>query len=565
MSALRRIGRTAGRVRARLVLAAGLAVLGAGCAAALLAVSGWLITASGLVGLAAIAMIDIFVPGAAIRAAAVGRTVTRYGERLAGHDAMLRHLAALRLRAFRRLMSRPVRWLESVAEGDLLTRLTRDIDTLDLLVPRWLLPGIAAIGGAVIAIGAATWLAPELVPIAILLPLATLPVLVFLQRRGAAPGRRIVRDNARMRAELTGWVDGLAELLCVGRAAERAERVADRAVGQVEAQRQQRRLEALGQVATTALAYLAFWAVLVGGLVLVEAGRLPGPAAAGLALLMLGLVETLQALPGGWVLRANCAEAARRIEQLGAAQQASASRHAPKPEAGSSEPDPPGAPGLVVEAVEFRWGPAQERVLVGVDLSLMPGERVIIGGDSGSGKSTLGRIIAGELAPTGGSVRSDGENPFEVEEEERLGRSGRLEQAPVLFSDTLEANLRLGDPEASRSRLDAVLDAVDLAVWARELPRGLSTWLGERGAGLSGGQARRLALARLLLTRRGLLVLDEPFAGLDAATAARVAAGIEPWLTGRSVVVLAHDEIGGWSADRHLVLDGGTLHAEGGA
>ncbi len=573
MSALRRIGRADGRVRGRIALAAVLAVLGAGCAAALLAVSGWLITAAGLVGLSAMAMIDIFTPGAAIRAAAVGRTVTRYGERLAGHDAMLRHLTALRLRVFRRLLTRPVRWLESVPEGDLLTRLTRDIDTLDLLVPRWLLPNVGALGGVVFAIAAMAWLAPALLPVGLVLPLVTLLVLVGLQRAGAAPGRRIVQNNARLRIEMTRWVDGLAELISVGRAAERSVRVADHAVGQVEAQRRQRRLEALGQAATSALAYLAFWAVLIGGLALVGADRLSGPAAAGLALLMLGLVEALQALPGGWVLRANCAEAARRIERLGSGPGNDADapvvrRVTDRSMQGGSANDgeikrDSSAPEVVLEGVSFRWSPVQASVLTEVDLALEPGERVVIGGDSGCGKSTLGRIITGELEPSSGSVLLDGENLFLQDEAVRLQRTGRLEQAPMLFSDTLEANLRLGDPDASAARLDAVLEAVDLAAWARGLPQGLASWLGERGAGLSGGQARRLALARVLLTRRGLLVLDEPFAGLDAATAGRVAAGIEPWLAGRTLIVLSHDRIPGWAPDREWRMDGGRLRVGG--
>ncbi|MBY6203353.1 thiol reductant ABC exporter subunit CydC [Halomonas denitrificans] len=565
MSALRRIARSAGRVRGRIVLAAALAVLGTGFAAALLAISGWLITAAGLVGLSMIPMIDIFAPGAAIRAAAVGRTVTRYGERLAGHDAMLRHLSALRRRAFRRLMTRPVRWLGAVAEGDLLTRLTRDIDTLELLVPRWLLPGVAALGGFAIAICATLLLAPELLPIVIVLPLATVPVLSLLQRAGAAPGRRIVRDNARMRADLTSWVDGLAELVSVGRAAERAECVVNRAVLQVRAQHRQRRLEALGQASTSALGYVAFWAVLIGGLLMVDAGRLTGPAAAGLSLLMLGLVEALQALPGGWILRANCEAAARRIEQLGGAPPADARRRSTHGAPGSSGAGRSPAPRLELDDVGFRWSRVQAPVLDGLDLSLAPRERVVIGGDSGCGKSTLGRIIAGELDPGRGSVRIDGADAFAIDEAVRLARSGILEQAPTLFSDTLEANLRLGDPEASTARLDAVLDAVDLAGWARDLPRGLSTWLGERGAGLSGGQARRLALARLLLTRRGLLVLDEPFAGLDEATASRVAEGIEPWLADRTVVVLSHDAAGSLRPDRELVLERGRLVAGGAA
>lgn len=546
-----------GPARRQALLAGALALLGVALAMTLLAVSGWLIAASGLVGIGALAMIDIFAPGAVIRAAAVGRTAARYGERLAGHDAMLRQLAALRLDAFRRLMTWPVRRLSEAVNGDLLTRLTRDIDVLELVLPRWWLPNIAAFGGTVFATGALARWAPSLLPVFLGLSALGLLALLSARRGGASAGRRIVADNAHLRAELATWMDGLAELIMLDRARERSVAVMVQVEAVMGHQRAQRRIEAVGQGAVTATAYLSFWGILIGGLALVSRGELSAPLAAGLALLALGLVEAWQALPGGWILRTNADQAAERIEDLAEADLVS------RAEAGSAD-DPyrfpasrPGA-ALAVDGVWFSWSQAAEPTLRDVELELDPGERVLIEGVSGSGKSTLGKLLSGELTPDQGRVQVASRALYALPETERFRMTGRLEQSPVLFRDTLARNLQLGSAGATASRLMAALDAVDLAGWCASLPDGLSTWLGELGAGVSGGQARRLSLARLLLSDHALLVLDEPLAGLDRATANRVVEGIEPWLRSRTVVILSHDRFGP-TEHRRLAMKQGRL------
>jgi len=555
MSALARVVRFRGTARRRALFAGALALLGVGLAVTLLSVSGWLIAASGLAGLGAIAMIELFAPGAIIRGSAVGRTVARYGERLAGHDAMLRQLAGLRLNAFRRLMRWPTRRLASIASGDLLTRLTRDIDTLELLLPRWWLPNAAAVGGSLISIVVIGTVAPALLWMAVALPLVAVSGLVLVQRLGRSSGRRMIDENAELRRELASWIDGLAELITLDRAVERAARLIDRAELLVGAQRRQRRLEALGQAAMTGLGYLVFWSVLVGALLLVERDILSGPLAVGLALLMLGLVEVWQATPGGWVLRSNCEQAARRIEGLG------------RIDDGLTEPTSAGpgshrgcrrAPSVALDGLAFAWTDGSP-LIEAAALQLDAGERIVVEGVSGGGKTTLGRLVSGELVPDCGRVLIDGRDLFDRPEHERHGLVGRLEQTPFLFRDTLAANLRIADSDATTERLEAVLDAVDLERWYRTLPEGLSTWLGERGVGLSGGQSRRLTLARLLLTDCPVLVLDEPLAGLDAATAERVLIGIEPWLVERTLLILSHDGFGTGTVDRSFRLVDGRL------
>ena len=340
---------------------------------------------------------------------------------------------------------------------------------------------------------------------------------------------------------VAGWTGRL-----VKRLADRDERF-DKTIASVLS-----RMARWGIVAVTIIAVLGRFGIQTTSLVaLVGAAGL----AVGLALLMLGLVEVWQATPGGWVLRSNCEQAARRIEGLG------------RIDDGLTEPTSAGpgshrgcrrAPSVALDGLAFAWTDGSP-LIEAAALQLDAGERIVVEGVSGGGKTTLGRLVSGELVPDCGRVLIDGRDLFDRPEHERHGLVGRLEQTPFLFRDTLAANLRIADSDATTERLEAVLDAVDLERWYRTLPEGLSTWLGERGVGLSGGQSRRLTLARLLLTDCPVLVLDEPLAGLDAATAERVLIGIEPWLVERTLLILSHDGFGTGTVDRSFRLVDGRL------
>jgi thiol reductant ABC exporter CydD subunit len=200
----------------------------------------------------------------------------------------------------------------------------------------------------------------------------------------------------------------------------------------------------------------------------------------------------------------------------------------------SSPPETLDVSELVVE-YEHRDRPA----LVSFSMHVPSGARVALTGPSGSGKSTVLAALLGFVTPTAGRVAVD----------ERLAGADPawrdhfswLPQRPHLFNATLAANLRLGAPEASDNELRAVLDAVGLAPLVRALPAGLETAVGHDGLTLSAGERQRVALARALLRPAPVLLLDEPTSSLDPPTAARLAPAVEPWLSGRSVIVAAHE------------------------
>ena len=534
-----------------MLLAAGMALIAALLALVLLAVSGWLITASALAGIGVLAALDIFAPGAIIRGAAVGRTVTRYLERLIGHEATFRQLAEIRIRAFKHLMAQSIARLEALGRGDTLSRLTRDVDVLDHVFPRLVLPTVAALGAALLAVGVFLALAPRAaVALGAVVVGGGVLVLLVGTRLARAPGRRLAAATPAMRAALAEWLYGLGELISVGRAGERAGTVMEAVDDQLRAQIAQRRIEAVMQTGIALFGYLGFWLVLLLALEMYTAESLTAPLAAGMALAVLALVDTWQPLAASWSFFETCRRAAMRVEHLG-------------PHGGDRrQTGPVSCPvgfRLQAEGLVFRYPGAIDPVINGIDFALEQGQHVLVEGASGAGKTTLGKLLAGILEPDHGCVSLSGVALSELEETALRARVGFLSQRSVLFQDTLAANLRLGAPSATDAELMRALDAVGLAEFAQALPSGLESWIGEHGRSVSGGEGRRLALARLLLADFRALILDEPMAGVDSATARMVSQNLIPWLEGRSVIVLSHDPHVLARYDRRYRFTGGRL------
>jgi ATP-binding cassette subfamily C protein CydC len=513
------------------LVAALLAIAAAAAGVLLLAASGWLITAAALAGAGLIAGVEVFAPGAVIRAAAIGRTAARYLERLVGHEATFRQLADLRVRAFQRLLRLPIARLDAMVRADAMNRLTRDIDVLDHFIPRLLLPTAATVvvtAVAAVALGridaALGW------SVAAALLLGGSGTLLAGVSAARAPGERLARATPAMRSALGDWLHGLAELISIGRASEQARGVMDRVDEQLAAQRSQRRVEAGMQAALAAFGYVGFWAVFVLACGLVAQDAVTAPMAAAAALVALGLVDAWQGLAPSWSFFETCRQAGLRVAALGADRPASGGGLA---EAGGTD--------LAAESVRFAYANALEPVLSDVDLRVAAGERVLIRGASGVGKSTLAKLLAGILEPTSGCVRLGGVALDELTEDALRRRIGYLSQDVVLFEDTLRANLFLGDPEPDEHRAHAILRDLGLSALIDQLPDGLDTWVGTHGSTVSGGEGRRLALARLLLADFPVVVLDEPIAGVDRDTAARVAQSLDRRLQDRTVVVLSHD------------------------
>lgn len=551
-----------------LLLGAALAVLTVLMGMGLLGLSGWFITATGLAGLQASSAIlfDVFQPSAGIRLLALGRTGARYGERLVTHDATLAVLADLREQLFRG-WARPeaVRQL-LLRPAQLLFRLTADIDALESLYLRVLVPVAAALGAALLAgvvLGFLNfWLGAVL---ALWLLLSGGAIAWTVARRAQPAAVRRARGMEALRAQAVDLVAGQTELAMAGRLGAQCQALARADQRLARADDALNRLEVRAGWSYGVVGTLTLVGVLVAVGALAGQGMLSAPAAALALLLALTATEPFAALRRGALESGRTLLAARRLApQMQKQQESMALPTLPVPHASpslsadqlASEPAsasavaPALADGLALDlqAVTLAHAGSPVAVLSGLSLRVQAGERVAVVGASGAGKSTLLAAIAGELAPLQSRVQA---LPCCL-----------LTQRTELFQDSLQGNLRLADPTASDDMLWQALQAAGLALDVQALAAGLDTRLGEGGLGLSGGQSRRLALARLLLRNVPLWLLDEPTEALDTLTADDVLQRLAKASVGRTLLISTHLRREAALADRLVCLQGGRMVAD---
>ena len=532
-----------------LMLLAALASLG------LLALSGWFITATGLTGIALAAgaamTLDIYRPGAGIRFFAVGRAVARYGERLVNHDAILRVLADLRAWFFRALLPGSRERLARLRDGELLNRISTDIDNLNLLYLRVLGPVAVAVLGLVLGLGLLAWIAPgPALGAALLLVPAALLVAWLGQRFAAPPARRCAEAASSMREQVVGDLQAQAELWVYGARAARLHLLERRDADYLADERRLLRQRSLSESLLLLATLCGVWLTLVIGIAAFHADRLSGPLMVAAALGVLALGEVLSQLPQASLVLGRVRWSAERLRGF----------IPPHPPATRAQTvSAPADATLAMREVVFRHRAGQTPCLRGVDLVLPPGERVGILGESGTGKSTLLQLIAGERESQHGCVTLGGVRVTTIDPDALHAGLALMEQRVTLFAASIAANLRVGRANASDAELWQVLEAVALTAEIRQLPDGLETWLGPGGTGLSGGQARRLALARTLLKPARIYLLDEPTEGLDRDTEQAVLAAIDRWIGECSLIVIGHDAHRFPRVDRLLSLEAGLL------
>ncbi|MBX5472896.1 MAG: ATP-binding cassette domain-containing protein, partial [Acetobacteraceae bacterium] len=216
---------------------------------------------------------------------------------------------------------------------------------------------------------------------------------------------------------------------------------------------------------------------------------------------------------------------------------------------------------LRFEAVGFRWQPDRPMVFDGLSLEIPERSRVAILGPSGAGKSTLAALALKVVAPQSGRVLLGGVDIAALSAADVRSRIGWLSQNTHLFDDTIRANLLLAAPAADEQALWAALDQAQIGAFVRTLPDGLDTWVGEKGLRFSGGQGRRLALARALLSPAPILILDEPCSGLDADTERAFLLTLNEVAKDRTVILIAHHLLGIERLDRVWRISGGRALA----
>ena len=515
---------------ARVARAVALGTLALGFSVGLAAAAAWLVARASQMP----PVLQLSVAVVAVRAFGTGRGVLRYLERLASHDVALRGMAALRAHLYDALARGPVTRVVALRRGDLLARVGADVDAVgDVVVRAWIPAGVAAcVGlGSVVLVGAFLPAAGATLLGCLLLTGVLAP---WLASRAAAS---VERAGAAARAEVTGRTLELLEdgqqLRVAGRIDARRAALRDADARLSRSTDDGARVTGTSAAIDAAAQTLAVLCSLLLGIPAVAAGTLAPVELAVVVLTPLAVFEATSGLPAAAVQLRRSREAARRLVAL-------------LPDEADDRPaGTPPAPGVALELADVAAGWTDRPVVEGVDLVLRPGSVVAVAGRSGVGKTTLLLTAAGLLPPRSGAVR--------------IGDGGALFVAEDghLFGTTVLENLRVARPDVTPEDARAALSTVRLEAWLDGLPGGLDTMLGPDGADVSGGERRRLLVARALLAPARVLLVDEPAEHLDAATADALVTVLATHAraTGRAVVVASHRLTPLGVADEVLLLD----------
>lgn len=546
----------------RMTLGILLSILALGASIGLLALSGWFLAASALAGMTIAAKtFNYMLPAGGVRGLAIGRTATRYFERVVSHDATFRVLTRLRVFCFSRLIPLSPGGLARFRRTELLNRLVADVDTLDHIYLRLISPLLSAL----VVIGSTTLLLSLLdTRLALILGgimLALLLILpVIFYHAGKPIGRDITAQRSRYRVQLVEWLQANAELVLFG-----ALRRVREQLDATERQWQQRQAQEASLAAwSQSLVVLAsgLTAVLMLWLAAEHVGGNPHPGAL-LALFVfvtLAAFEALAPVASAFLHLGQVMASAERVQDV--ISQTPPVQFVTEPEDKASAGETAANPALQlnIQHVTFGYTPDQP-VLRDVSLYLAAGERIALLGKTGCGKSTLLNLLTRAYDPQHGSIAL-GDTDIRLLPESQLRQAiSVVSQRVHIFSATLRQNLLLGDPRASDAHLSDVLRDVGLDTLLDG--EGLDMWLGDGGRPLSGGEQRRLGIARALLHNAPLMLLDEPTEGLDADTEHKILALLETHSRGKSVIAVTHRLSGLDQYDRICVMEEGQIIEQG--
>lgn len=520
----------------------------------LLTLSGWFLSASAVVGVAGLYSFNYMLPAAGVRGAAITRTAGRYFERLVSHDATFRVLQHLRIYTFSKLLPLSPAGLARFRQGELLNRVVADVDTLDHLYLRVISP---LVGAFVVIVVVTLGLCTLDVPIALtlggimLLTLFLLPPLFY--RAGKPTGENLTRLRGEYRQQLTSWLQGQAELTIFGASQRYRARMESTELNWHEAQRRQSELTAFSQALMMLIGGFAVVAMLwmaSGG---VGGNTQPGALIALFVFCALAAFEALAPVTGAFQHLGQVIASAVRITQI--------TEQEPEVQFQAQQTAVPAQVALQLQDITFAYAGQTQNALEGVNLSVSAGAHIALLGRTGCGKSTLLQLLTRAWDPQHGNVLFNDVPLREFSEHALRKTVSVVPQRVHLFSATLRENLRLAAPEASDDVLSAMLERVGLHKLLED--DGLNSWLGEGGRQLSGGELRRLAIARALLHDAPLMLLDEPTEGLDATTESQILDLLANAMAGKTVIMVTHRLRGLASFDQIIVMDNGHIIEQG--
>lgn len=518
----------------RLLLGIVLAITGLTASIGLLSLSGWFLSASFLAGSAII--FNFFYPSSGVRGLAIGRTISRYFERLVTHDATFRVLANLRVTVFRKLIPLSPSGLNRFRNSELLNRLVADVDTLDTLYLNLISPFVSAIM-LIAFMGIGLSFVSPLLALVICGSLTALLIIfpMLFYRLGRKSGATVIQARANYRSQFIEWIQMHAEFLLFGVVGQATNKLNQTEKEWLNAQSKESRLTGLSNallifsngILVCVVIYLASTAINV------PSAEYPEALIALVVFCVMASAEILMPIGLAFLHLGQVITAAERLNEI--------TEQQPSVSFGSKndwQKIEQNRPLVQFENVTFTYPNRIDPVLQNISFEIFAGQKVAILGKTGSGKSTIFQLLNRNYDPTSGQIRLNACNIADYAEPVLRQHIVTLSQRVHIFNSSLRDNLLFGDAQATDSQLVTVLNQVGLSYLLDE--QGLDLWLGEGGRPLSGGEQRRLGLARLLLSQAEIVLLDEPTEGLDRETEQQILALILTHCQNRTLLMITH-------------------------
>jgi ATP-binding cassette, subfamily C, bacterial CydC len=520
----------------------------------LLTLSGWFLAASAVAGIAGLYSFNYMLPAAGVRGAAIFRTAGRYAERLVSHDATFRVLAHLRVFTFTKIMPLSPGGIARFRQADLLNRLVADVDTLDHLYLRVISPLVSALVVILLVTFGLSFLDMKLALTlgAIMLVLMLLLPVIFY-RAGKPAGRELTALRSDYRMHLTSWLQGQSELVVFGAQLRFRQQLNDIERRWMLRQQQQAKLTGLSQAMVIAAAGLTVTLMLwlaAGGI-----SKFPQPGAL-IALFVftpLAAFEALGPVAAAFQHLGQVIASAQRVSQI-IDQPADVTFPTQGPVAAEHV-------SLSLQNLNFTYPGQPLPVLKNITLDVRAGEHIALLGQTGCGKSTLLQLLTRGWDITSGTLDINDHAIGDYDEATLRKMITVVSQRAHVFNTTLRENLRMAAPHCTDEQIADVLRQVDLDVLLEN--EGLNAWLGEGGRQLSGGEQRRIGLARALLHDAPLWLLDEPTEGLDAETEQHILALLHKHCQNKTLLLVTHRLQGLETFDRICVMEEGQIVEQG--
>lgn len=522
----------------------------------LLGMAAYLIAASALGPL----MVTLTIPVYVVRFMSVSRAGSRYAERLTAHKVTFRLLARLRTWVYRHLEPLSPTYLHTQRSGDILTSLVTDVDELQNVYLRVVSPIVVAILISMLTFALFTIFSTVMAWVAVAFLVVTgcgVPLLSGWLARGL--GKQQLAIRATLNAQIVDGIQGVQDLLAFGQADTQLKILTELEQRLGKIQQRMAFINGLQQALNDLLMNLALWSLLILAIPLVLSKAIDGVYLAFLALIILASFEAVQPLGQAFQMLGHSVAAGERLFKITDAipQVQETTMPLPLPDSTSE--------GLTLkfDHVHFAYHTDEGEVVQDVSFEVLAGKRVAIVGASGAGKSTLVNLMLRFWDATQGTIQLNGQNIQQYALKDLRGLIGVVAQDTYLFNDTIRGNLLLARPEATDSELEQVLEQAQLSDFINQLPKGLTTWVGEQGLRLSGGERQRLAIARALLKDAPLLILDEATANLDPITEQQLLDALDSLMKGRTTLVITHRLVGMERMDEILVLNEGRICERG--